>query len=56
MYSIKSAKSCGDIPASTPSGIMDQYVSIFGRDHAAAMIDCRDLTHQFVDLPDDLDE
>jgi galactokinase len=37
-----------------PSGIMDQYISIFGRDHAAVMIDCRGLTHQLVELPDDL--
>src|SRR2546423_1116200 len=26
-----------------PSGIMDQYVSVFGREHAAIRIDCRSL-------------
>ena len=35
-----------------PSGIMDQYVSIFGREHSAVEIDCRSLTHHFVRLPD----
>lgn len=35
-----------------PSGIMDQYVSIFGRDHAAIQIDCRSLEGKPVKLPD----
>jgi galactokinase len=35
-----------------PCGIMDQYVSIFGRDHAAVEIDCRSLEHRYVNLPD----
>jgi len=34
-----------------PSGIMDQYVSVFGREHAALLIDCRSLTSEPVDLP-----
>src|SRR5581483_10026673 len=35
-----------------PSGIMDQYVSVFGEEHAAIRIDCRSLDHQTVRLPD----
>lgn len=35
-----------------PSGIMDQYISVFGQAHAAVKIDCRSLTHQIVPLPD----
>lgn len=34
-----------------PCGIMDQYVSIFGKPGAAVEIDCRSLTHEFVGLP-----
>jgi galactokinase len=34
-----------------PCGIMDQYVSIFGRANAAVAIDCRSLEHRYVDLP-----
>jgi galactokinase len=34
-----------------PSGIMDQYVSVFGRKNAAVLIDCRSLTSQPVELP-----
>ena len=35
-----------------PCGIMDQYVSVFGRENAAVEIDCRSLRHRYVDLPD----
>ncbi len=35
-----------------PSGIMDQYVSIFGQEHAAILIDCRSLQGKPVSLPD----
>jgi galactokinase len=35
-----------------PCGIMDQYISIFGRSHCAAEIDCRSLGHRMVYLPD----
>jgi galactokinase len=35
-----------------PCGIMDQYISIFGREHAAICIDCRSLEHQVAPLPD----
>jgi galactokinase len=35
----------------TPSGIMDQYVSVFGEEGAALEIDCRSLTHKVVCLP-----
>ncbi len=35
-----------------PCGIMDQYVSVFGREHAAVEIDCRSLEHRYVPLPD----
>ena len=34
-----------------PCGIMDQYVSLFGRENAAVEIDCRSLRHRYVDLP-----
>ncbi len=36
-----------------PCGIMDQYVSVFGREHAAVEIDCRSLEHHYVGLPED---
>src|SRR5580692_2241951 len=35
-----------------PCGIMDQYISIFGREHAAICIDCRSLEYQVAPLPD----
>ncbi|HXA48785.1 MAG TPA: galactokinase family protein, partial [Candidatus Acidoferrum sp.] len=34
-----------------PCGIMDQYISIFGREHAAVEIDCRSLGNRTVPLP-----
>jgi galactokinase len=34
-----------------PCGIMDQYVSVFGRANSAVAIDCRSLEHRYVDLP-----
>ena len=34
-----------------PCGIMDQYVSVFGRDRAAVEIDCRSLQHRYATLP-----
>jgi len=37
-----------------PCGIMDQYASVFGREHAAIQIDCRSLQHEYVPLPDDI--
>jgi galactokinase len=35
-----------------PCGIMDQYISVFGRTHAAVEIDCRSLGHRLVALPE----
>ena len=35
-----------------PCGIMDQYISVFGREHSAVKIDCRSLDHQLVKLPE----
>lgn len=35
----------------TPCGIMDQFISVFGREHAAIRIDCRSLEHTPVALP-----
>jgi galactokinase len=35
-----------------PCGIMDQYVSLFGREHAATKIDCRSLESEPVPLPE----
>jgi galactokinase len=34
-----------------PCGIMDQFVAVFGHDHAAIRIDCRSLEYQTVVLP-----
>ena len=34
-----------------PSGIMDQYVSVFGRQDAAVLIDCRSLASEPVEIP-----
>jgi galactokinase len=34
-----------------PCGIMDQYVSLYGRANSAVEIDCRSCTHRYVDLP-----
>src|SRR5262249_50680778 len=34
-----------------PSGIMDQYVAVFGQEGAALEIDCRSLKHRVVRLP-----
>ena len=36
-----------------PCGIMDQYVSVFGRDNAAVEIDCRSLQHRYAEVPRD---
>jgi len=35
-----------------PCGIMDQYISIFGKRNCAVEIDCRSLGHRTVKLPD----
>jgi galactokinase len=35
-----------------PSGIMDQYASIFGREHSAILLDCRSLESELVPLPE----
>ena len=35
-----------------PCGIMDQYISVFGRERAAVKIDCRSLEHEIVHLPE----
>jgi galactokinase len=35
-----------------PCGIMDQYISIFGRERSAVEIDCRSLGHRLVPIPD----
>jgi galactokinase len=37
-----------------PCGIMDQFVSVFGEEHAAILIDCRTLKHQAVPLPENV--
>ena len=38
--------------AGMPCGIMDQYISVFGRAHSAVEIDCRSLGHRLVKLPE----
>ena len=35
-----------------PCGIMDQYASVFGEEHAALLLDCRTQTHTRVPIPD----
>ncbi len=35
-----------------PCGIMDQYISVFGRENSAVAIDCRSLEHRDVRIPD----
>jgi galactokinase len=35
-----------------PCGIMDQYISIFGREHSAVEIDCRSLERRYVQFPE----
>jgi galactokinase len=37
-----------------PCGIMDQYISVFGQEHAAIMIDCRSLEYEAVEIPEDV--
>jgi galactokinase len=37
-----------------PCGIMDQYISVFGRKNCAVEIDCRSLGHRLVALPADI--
>ena len=37
-----------------PCGIMDQYISVFGREHSAVEIDCRSLGHHYATLPTDV--
>ncbi|HLG96429.1 MAG TPA: galactokinase [Bryobacteraceae bacterium] len=37
-----------------PCGIMDQYAAVFGQKNAAIQIDCRSLTHNYVELPPNL--
>jgi galactokinase len=36
-----------------PCGIMDQFASVFGRDGSAILLDCRDLSYEYVPLPQD---
>ena len=38
-----------------PCGVMDQFVAVFGHEHAAIRIDCRSLEYQTVALPDNLE-
>jgi galactokinase len=55
MDSLQVAKLCQSAERNfvgMPCGIMDQYISVFGRDHSAVEIDCRSLTHRYVTLPE----
>ena len=38
-----------------PSGVMDQYIAVFGQEQAALQIDCRSLTHRVVALPPEVE-
>ena len=37
-----------------PCGIMDQYASVFGREHSAVQIDCRSLVHKYISIPENV--
>jgi galactokinase len=37
-----------------PSGIMDQYAAVFGREGSAIQIDCRNLQHEYVPVPQEV--
>jgi galactokinase len=39
----------------TPCGIMDQFVAVFGHEHAALRIDCRSLEYETVALPNNVE-
>jgi galactokinase len=38
-----------------PSGIMDQYASVFGHEGGAIRLDCRALTHEIVPIPESVE-
>ena len=38
-----------------PCGIMDQYISVFGRENAALNIDCRSLENEVISLPGEVE-
>ncbi|MEN6607213.1 MAG: galactokinase [Bryobacteraceae bacterium] len=38
-----------------PCGIMDQYISVFGRENSAIRIDCRNLEYEVAPLPADVE-
>ena len=38
-----------------PCGIMDQYISVFGRENAALKIDCRSLENEVISLPGEVE-
>jgi galactokinase len=40
--------------AGVPSGIMDQFVSLFGKAHRAIKLDCRSLEYEEVPLPENI--
>ena len=40
--------------AGTKCGIMDQYISCFGRADHALLLDCRTLTHELLEVPSDV--
>lgn len=47
----KLARSAENDFAGMPCGIMDQFIAVFGQEHAALRIDCRDLKFKVVKLP-----
>ena len=38
-----------------PCGIMDQYISVFGRENSALKIDCRSMENEAISLPGDVE-
>lgn len=51
---VKLARRAENDFAGMPCGIMDQYISVFGEEQRAILIDCRDLTCEAVPLPFDV--
>ena len=55
---LKLAETCKGAEAGfvgLPCGIMDQYISVFGRENAALKIDCRSLENEVVGLPEEIE-
>ncbi|PYV18358.1 MAG: galactokinase [Acidobacteria bacterium] len=54
VYLAKLARRAENEFVGVPCGIMDQFVSALGRQDHALFLDCRDLSHRHVPLPDEV--